>query len=440
MFESLQEKLNTAFRTLKGKDRISDINVAATAKEVRRALVDADVNFKVAKEITDRIKDKALDRKILISVEPGQLFVKIVQEELTALMGGQLESINLKGDPAVILIAGLQGSGKTTFSGKLASLLKRQGRQVLLAACDIYRPAAINQLTVLGEQIGVEVYSELENKNAVSIAQNAVAHARKTGKKIVIVDTAGRLAVDEVMMQEVENIKKALSPSEILFVVDSMTGQDAVNTAKTFNERLNFDGVVLTKLDGDSRGGAALSIRQVVDKPIKYISTGEKMDALDTFHPDRMASRILGMGDVISLVERAQQAFDDEESKRLNAKMRANKFDFDDFLAQIQQIKKMGNVKDLLGMIPGMGTALKDTDISNDSFKPVEAMIQSMTRKERANPDMIDGSRKKRIALGSGTSVQQVNNLLKQFDEMRKMMRKMNSAQAAGQMKKALRR
>ena len=440
MFESLQEKLNTAFRTLKGKDRISDINVAATAKEVRRALVDADVNFKVAKEITDRIKDKALDRKILISVEPGQLFVKIVQEELTALMGGQSESINIKGDPAVILIAGLQGSGKTTFSGKLASLLKRQGRQVLLAACDIYRPAAINQLTVLGEQIGVEVYSELENKDAVSIARNAVAHARKTGKKIVIVDTAGRLAVDEVMMQEVENIKKALSPSEILFVVDSMTGQDAVNTAKTFNERLNFDGVVLTKLDGDSRGGAALSIRQVVDKPIKYISTGEKMDALDTFYPDRMASRILGMGDVISLVERAQQAFDDEESKRLNAKMRQNKFDFDDFLTQIQQIKKMGNVKDLLGMVPGMGAALKDADISNDSFKPIEAMIQSMTRKERANPDMIDGSRKKRIAVGSGTSVQQVNNLLKQFDEMRKMMRKMNAMQAAGQMKKALRR
>ena len=440
MFESLQEKLNTAFRTLKGKDRISDINVAATAKEVRRALVDADVNFKVAKEITDRIKDKALDRKILISVEPGQLFVKIVQEELTALMGGQSESINIKGDPAVILIAGLQGSGKTTFSGKLASLLKRQGRQVLLAACDIYRPAAINQLTVLGEQIGVEVYSELENKDAVSIARNAVAHARKTGKKIVIVDTAGRLAVDEVMMQEVENIKKALSPSEILFVVDSMTGQDAVNTAKTFNERLNFDGVVLTKLDGDSRGGAALSIRQVVDKPIKYISTGEKMDALDTFYPDRMASRILGMGDVISLVERAQQAFDDEESKRLNAKMRQNKIDFDDFLTQIQQIKKMGNVKDLLGMVPGMGAALKDADISNDSFKPIEAMIQSMTRKERANPDMIDGSRKKRIAVGSGTSVQQVNNLLKQFDEMRKMMRKMNAMQAAGQMKKALRR
>ena len=440
MFESLQDKLNGAFRTLKGKDRISDINVAATTKEVRRALVDADVNFKVAKEITDRIKDKALDRKILISVEPGQMFVKIVQEELTELMGGQAESINIKGDPAVILIAGLQGSGKTTFSGKLAAMLKKQGRQVLLAACDIYRPAAIDQLKVLGEQIGVEVYAEPESKDAVGIAQNAIAQARKTGKKIVIVDTAGRLAVDEVMMQEVENIKTAVKPSEILFVVDSMTGQDAVNTARTFNQRLNFDGVVLTKLDGDSRGGAALSIRQVVEKPIKFISTGEKMEALDTFHPDRMASRILGMGDVISLVERAQQAFDEDEAKRINAKMRQNKFDFDDFLGQLQQIKKMGNVKDLIGMIPGMGSAMKDLDIDNDSFKPIEAIIQSMTKKERENPDLIDGSRKRRIAGGSGTSIQQVNNLLKQFDEMRRMMKKMNTMQATGQMKKALRR
>jgi signal recognition particle subunit SRP54 len=363
MFENLQDKLNNAFRTLKGKDRISDINVAATTKEVRKALVDADVNFKVAKEITDRIREKALDRKILISVEPGQMFVKIVQEELTELMGGNAEGINIKGDPAVILIAGLQGSGKTTFSGKLASLLKKQGRQVLLTACDVYRPAAIDQLKVLGEQIGVEVYSEPENKNAVSIAQNAVAHARKTGKKIVIVDTAGRLAVDEVMMKEVEDIKSSVKPSEILFVVDSMTGQDAVNTAKTFNERLDFDGVVLTKLDGDARGGAALSIRQVVEKPIKYISTGEKMEALDSFYPDRMASRILGMGDVISLVERAQQAFDEDEAKRINAKMRQNKFDFDDFLGQLQQIKKMGNVKDLIGMIPGMGSAIKNLDI-----------------------------------------------------------------------------
>jgi signal recognition particle subunit SRP54 len=427
MFESLQDKLNKAVRTLKGKDRITDINVAATTKEVRRALVDADVNFKVAKDITDRIRDKALDQKILIAVEPGQMFVKIVHEELTALMGSQAESINVKGDPAVVLIAGLQGSGKTTFSGKLANMLKRQGRQVLLAACDIYRPAAIDQLEVLGEQIGVEVYAEPENKNAVQIAQNALAHAKKSGKKIVIVDTAGRLAVDEVMMQEVENIKAALKPTEILFVVDSMTGQDAVNTAKTFNDRLNFDGVVLTKLDGDARGGAALSIRQIVDKPIKYISTGEKMEALDVFHPDRMASRILGMGDVISLVERAQQAFDEDEAKRLNAKMRQNKFDFNDFLGQIQQIKKMGNVKDLMSMIPGMGAALKDVDIDNNSFTPIEAIIKSMTPKERENPDMIDNSRKKRISLGSGTSLTQVNNLIKQFDEMRKMMKKMNA-------------
>jgi signal recognition particle subunit SRP54 len=440
MFESLQDKLNTAFRTLKGKDRISDINVAATTKEVRRALVDADVNFKVAKEITDRIKDKAIDRKILISVEPGQLFVKIVQEELTELMGGKSESINIKGDPAVVLIAGLQGSGKTTFSGKLASMLKKQGRNVLLTACDIYRPAAIEQLKVLGEQIGVEVYAEPDNKSAVDIAINALAYARKTGKKIVIVDTAGRLAVDEVMMKEVADIKAAVKPTEILFVVDSMMGQDAVNTAKTFNERLNFDGVVLTKLDGDSRGGAALSIRQVVDKPIKYISTGEKMEALDTFYPDRMASRILGMGDVVSLVERAQQAFDEDEAKRINAKMRQNKFDFDDFLGQLQQIKKMGNVKDLIGMIPGMGSAMKDLDIDNDSFKPIEAIIQSMTKNERETPDLIDGSRKKRIANGSGTSIQQVNNLLKQFDEMRKMMKKMNTMQSPAAMKKALRR
>lgn len=435
MFESLQDKLNKAIRTLKGKDRITDINVAATTKEVRRALVDADVNFKVAKEITDKIKDKALDQKILIAVEPGQMFVKIVHEELTELMGGQAEGINIKGEPAVILIAGLQGSGKTTFSGKLANMLKRQGRQVLLAACDIYRPAAIDQLKVLGTQIGVEVYAEPENKNAVEIAQNAIAHAKKTGKKIVIVDTAGRLAVDEVMMKEVENIKASIKPSEILFVVDSMTGQDAVNTAKTFNDRLNFDGVVLTKLDGDARGGAALSIRQIVDKPIKFISTGEKMEALDSFYPDRMASRILGMGDVLSLVERAQQAFDEDEAKRINAKMRQNKFDFDDFLGQLQQIKKMGNVKDLLGMIPGMGSAMKDLDIDNDSFKPIEAIIHSMTPKERATPDLIDNSRKKRIAAGSGTSLQQVNNLIKQFDEMRKMMKKMNTMEKAGKLK-----
>ncbi len=438
MFENLQDKLNKAFKTLKGQGRISEINVAATVKEVRRALTDADVNYKVAKDITDRIRDKALDRKVLISVEPGQLFVKIVQEELTELMGGEAQQINTKGDPAVILISGLQGSGKTTFSGKLAAFLKKQGRGVLLVADDIYRPAAIDQLKVLGEQVGVEVYSEPENKNAVSIAQNAISHARKTGKKIVIVDTAGRLAVDEAMMQEIEAVKRAINPTETLFVVDSMTGQDAVNTAKTFNDRLNFDGVVLTKLDGDARGGAALSIKTVVNKPIKFISTGEKMEALDVFYPDRMASRILGMGDVISLVERAQQAFDEDEAKRINAKMRKNQFDFDDFLSQLQQIKKMGNVKDLLGMIPGMGKMIKDLDIDNDSFKPIEAIISSMTPKERSRPELIDGSRKKRIAAGSGTSITQVNNLLKQFDELRKMMKKMNTMQASGKLNKLM--
>ncbi len=439
MFENLQDKLNKAIKTLKGQGRITEINVAATIKEVRRALTDADVNYKVAKDITDRIRDKALDRKVLISVEPGQLFVKIVQEELTELMGGEAQGINIKGDPAVILIAGLQGSGKTTFSGKLAAYLKKQGRTVLLVAADIYRPAAIDQLKVLGEQVGVEVYAEPENKNAVDIVLNGIAQARKTGKKIVIVDTAGRLAIDEVMMQEIEDVKRAISPSETLFVVDSMTGQDAVNTAKTFNDRLNFDGVVLTKLDGDARGGAALSIKTVVNKPIKFISTGEKMEALDVFYPDRMASRILGMGDVISLVERAQQAFDEDESKRINAKMRKNQFDFDDFLSQLQQIKKMGNVKDLLGMIPGMGKMIKDLDIDNDSFKPIEAIISSMTPKERSRPDIIDGSRKKRIAAGSGTNITQVNNLLKQFDEMRKMMKKMNTMQASGKMNKMMR-
>jgi signal recognition particle subunit SRP54 len=438
MFENLQDKLNKAFKTLKGQGRITDINVAATIKEVRRALTDADVNYKVAKEVTDRVKEKALDRKVLIAVEPGQLFVKIVQEELTELMGSQAVPINTKGDPAVILIAGLQGSGKTTFSGKLAAYLKKSGRGVLLVAADIYRPAAIDQLKVLGEQVGVEVYAEPDNKSAVDIARNGMAHARKTGKKIVIVDTAGRLAVDEQMMQEIEDVKAAISPSETLFVVDSMTGQDAVNTAKTFNDRLNFDGVVLTKLDGDSRGGAALSIRAVVEKPIKFISTGEKMEALDVFYPDRMASRILGMGDVVSLVEKAQQAFDEDEAKRINAKMRANKFDFSDFLSQLQQIKKMGNIKDLLGMIPGMGKMVKDLEIDNDSFAPIEAIINSMTPKERSNPDLIDGSRRKRIAAGSGTSIQQVNNLMKQFDEMRKMMKKMNGMQASGKLQKMM--
>ena len=435
MFENLSDKLNKAIKTLKGQGRISDINVAATVKEVRRALMDADVNYKVAKDVTDRVREKAIDRKVMIAVEPGQLFVKIVQEELMDLMGGQAQSVNLKGSPAVVLIAGLQGSGKTTFSGKFASYVKKQGRQVLLVACDVYRPAAITQLQVLGEQIGVEVFAEPENKDAVSIAKNALAYAKANGKSVVIVDTAGRLAVDEVMMKEVEEIKKAITPSEILFVVDSMTGQDAVNTAKTFNERLDFDGVVLTKLDGDSRGGAALSIKAVVNKPIKFVSTGEKMDALDIFYPDRMASRILGMGDVISLVERAQLAFDEDESRRLNKKMRENKFDLTDFLTQLEQIKKMGNIKDLMGMIPGVGSQIKDIDISNDSFKPIEAIIKSMTPKEREKPDIIDGSRKKRIAAGSGTDIVQVNNLLKQFDQMRGMMKKVNQMQSTGKMK-----
>ncbi|WP_422354410.1 signal recognition particle protein [Roseivirga pacifica] len=426
MFESLSGKLDKAFKTLKGQGTITEINVATTAKEIRRALVDADVNYKVAKDVTDKIKDEALGRNVLVSVSPGQLFVKITNEELTHLMGGEKKDINIGGDPAVILISGLQGSGKTTFSGKLARMLKSQGRQVLLTACDIYRPAAIDQLKVLGEQIGVDVYAEPENKNAIEIANNALKHAKATGKKIVIVDTAGRLAVDEQMMQEIESLKNAVKPSETLFVVDSMTGQDAVNTAKTFNDRLDFDGVVLTKLDGDTRGGAALSIRSVVEKPIKFISTGEKMEAIDVFYPDRMANRILGMGDVVSLVEKAQEAFDEEESRKLNKKIRQNKFDFDDFLSQLEQIKKMGNVKDLLGMIPGMGKALKGIDIDDDSFKPIEAIIRSMTLNERANPEIIDGSRRKRIADGSGTSIQQVNNLMKQFSDMRKMMKAMN--------------
>lgn len=429
MFENLQDKLNKAVRTLKGSGRISDVNVASTVKEIRRALMDADVNYKTAKEVTDRIRDEAMGQKILIAVEPGQMLTKIVQDELTELMGGTKQDINLKGDPAIILIAGLQGSGKTTFSGKLANLLKKSGRGVLLVACDIYRPAAIDQIKVLGEQVGVEVYAEPENKNAVQIAQNAIEYARKTGKKTIIVDTAGRLAIDEAMMREIEQVKAAIQPTETLFVVDSMTGQDAVNTAKTFNDRLNFDGVVLTKLDGDARGGAALSIRHVVEKPIKFISTGEKMDALDLFYPDRMASRILGMGDVISLVEKAQQAFDDDEARRINKQIRQNQFNFDDFYSQLQQIKKMGNIKDLMGMIPGLGKMVKDLDVDNESFRPIEAIIQSMTPKERQQPDLIDGSRKKRIATGSGTSIQQVNSLMKQFDDMRKMMKQMNKMQ-----------
>jgi signal recognition particle subunit SRP54 len=426
MFESLSSKIDKALKTLKGQGKITEINVASTVKEIRKALIDADVNYKVAKSVTDSIREKALGREVLIAVSPGQLLVKIVSEELTELMGGTKEDINTKGDPAVILIAGLQGSGKTTFSAKLASYLKKQNKNVLLAACDIYRPAAIDQLKVLGEQVGVEVYSEPENKNAVQIAKNAIEHAKKNNKKIVIVDTAGRLAIDEQMMKEIEEVKASVKPSETLFVVDSMTGQDAVNTAKTFNERLNFDGVVLTKLDGDTRGGAALSIRAVVDKPIKFISTGEKMEALDLFYPDRMAQRILGMGDVISLVERAQQVFDEEEAKKLNQKIRKNQFSFDDFLAQIQQIKKMGSIKDLVGMIPGMNKMMKDIDIDDNAFKPIEAIIRAMTLEERENPDIINGSRRKRIADGSGTTIQQVNNLIKQFSDMRKLMKNMN--------------
>ncbi|NOT74070.1 MAG: signal recognition particle protein [Cyclobacteriaceae bacterium] len=426
MFDSLSLKLEKAFQNLKGQGRITEINVANTVKEIRKALIDADVNYKVAKEVTDEIKEKALGQNVLTAISPGQLLTKITNDELTRLMGGESEDIKIDGNPAVILIAGLQGSGKTTFSGKLASYLKRQGRQVMLTACDIYRPAAIEQLKVLGQQIGVEVYSEPDNKDAVKIAKAAIEHAKKNNHRIVIVDTAGRLAVDEAMMDEIAKLKEALNPSETLFVVDSMTGQDAVNTARTFNERLNFDGVVLTKLDGDTRGGAALSIRRVVEKPIKFVSSGEKMEALDRFYPDRMAGRILGMGDVVSLVEKAQETFNEEEAARLQKKIRKNQFDFNDFLIQLEQIKKMGNMKDLLGMVPGMGKALKNVDIDDNSFKPIEAVIRSMTTKERENPELINSSRKNRIAKGSGTSVQQVNQLLKQFEEMRKMMKTMN--------------
>ncbi len=426
MFDNLSIKLEKAFQTLKGQGMITEINVASTIKEIRKALIDADVNFKVAKDVTDEIKEKAMGQDVITAISPGQLLTKITNDELTALMGGQSEDISIEGNPAVILIAGLQGSGKTTFSGKLALYLKKQGRNVLLTACDIYRPAAIEQLKVLGEQVGVEVYAEPENKDAVKIAKGALDYARKNNFRVVIIDTAGRLAVDEEMMNEIARLKEAMNPSETLFVVDSMTGQDAVNTARTFNERLNFDGVVLTKLDGDTRGGAALSIRRVVEKPIKFISTGEKMEAIDRFYPDRMASRILGMGDVISLVERAQQAYDEDEAKRLSKKIRKNQFDFNDFLQQLQQVKKMGNMKDLLGMIPGMGKAMKGVDLDDNSFKPIEAIIRSMTMDERENPDLINGSRKNRIAKGSGRSIQEVNNLLKQFSDMRKLMKTMN--------------
>jgi signal recognition particle subunit SRP54 len=426
MFDNLSDKLDKALHVLKGHGSITEVNVAETLKEVRRALLDADVNFKIAKEFTTRVKEKALGQDVLTTLQPGQLMVKLVKDELTELMGGDVAGINLGGSPSVILMSGLQGSGKTTFSGKLANFLKtKKSKKPLLVACDVYRPAAINQLHVVGDQIGVEVYSEPENKNPVEIAQNAIAYAKKNGHNVVIVDTAGRLAVDEAMMTEIENVHKAIQPQETLFVVDAMTGQDAVNTAKTFNDRLNFDGVVLTKLDGDTRGGAAISIKSVVNKPIKFIGTGEKMDAIDVFYPSRMADRILGMGDVVSLVERAQEQFDEEEARKIQKKIAKNQFGFDDFLKQIQQVKKMGSMKDLVGMIPGAGKALKDVDIDDDAFKGVEAIIHSMTPNERSTPTSINVSRKKRIAKGSGTSVQQVNQLMKQFDQMSKMMKMM---------------
>ena len=424
MFENLSERLEKSFKILKGQGKITEINVAETLKEVRRSLLDADVNYKIAKEFTNTVKEKALGMNVLTAVKPGQMMVKIVHDELIQLMGGTHVDINIKGNPAVILMSGLQGSGKTTFSGKLANLLKtKRGKHPLLVACDVYRPAAIEQLKVLGEQIGVPVYSEEGNNDPVKIALNAVKEARATGKDVVIVDTAGRLAIDEQMMNEIAAIKKAIDPEETLFVVDAMTGQDAVNTAKEFNDRLNFDGVILTKLDGDTRGGAALSIRTVVSKPIKFVGTGEKLEALDVFHPERMADRILGMGDIVSLVEKAQEQFDAEEAKKLQKKIAKNQFNFNDFLSQIQQIKKMGNIKDLASMIPGVGKALKDVDIDDDAFKGVEAIIYSMTPEERENPELINGSRRKRIASGSGRTIQDVNRLLKQFDESKKMMR-----------------
>ena len=426
MFNNLSEKLDQALHTLKGHGKINEVNVAETLKEVRRALLDADVNFKIAKQFTNTVKDKAMGQDVLTTLNPGQLMVKIVKDELTELMGGDTVGINLGGSPTVILMSGLQGSGKTTFSGKLANFLKtKKTKQVLLVGCDVYRPAAINQLQVVGEQIGVEVYAEEGNQNPVEISQNAIKHAKANGKNVVIIDTAGRLAVDEEMMTEISNIHKAVNPNETLFVVDSMTGQDAVNTAKAFNDVLNFDGVVLTKLDGDTRGGAALSIKSVVNKPIKFIGTGEKMDAIDVFHPDRMADRILGMGDVVSLVERAQEQYDEAEARKLQKKIAKNQFGFDDFLNQIQQIKKMGSMKDLVGMIPGAGKALKGMDIDDDAFKGIEAIIHSMTPSERSTPSSINASRKKRIAKGSGTSVQEVNQLMKQFDQMSKMMKMM---------------
>ncbi|GAB6949735.1 signal recognition particle protein [Hoylesella timonensis 4401737 = DSM 22865 = JCM 15640] len=435
MFENLSERLERSFKILKGEGKISEINVAETLKDVRRALLDADVNYKVAKNFTDKVKEKALGMNVLTAVKPGQLMVKIVHDELAELMGGEAVGLQLDSKPAIILMSGLQGSGKTTFTGKLANMLKtKQKKNPLLVACDVYRPAAIEQLKVVGEQVGVEVYSELDNKDVVAIAHQAIQQAKAKGNDVIIVDTAGRLAVDEEMMNEISQLKNAIHPDETLFVVDSMTGQDAVNTAKEFNDRLDFDGVVLTKLDGDTRGGAALSIRTVVTKPIKFVGTGEKMDAIDVFHPSRMADRILGMGDIVSLVERAQEQFDEEEAKRLQKKIQKNKFDFNDFLKQIEQIKKMGNIKDLAAMIPGVGKAIKDIDIDNDAFKGIEAIIKSMTPKERTNPEILNTSRRQRIAKGSGTNVQEVNRLIKQFDQTRKMMKMVTGNKMAGMM------
>ncbi len=434
MFENLSDKLELAFKDLKGEGKITELNIASSVKEIRRALVAADVNYKIAKEFTDKVKNEALGtRNVLSSVKPGELMVKIVMDELVELMGGQKVGINIKGSPGIVLIAGLQGSGKTTFTGKLSLFLKdKKGKKPLVVACDVYRPAAIDQLTVVSEQAGVDIYKEPDNKNPVEIAKNAIAHAQRFGHDVVIVDTAGRLAVDEEMMTEIENIKNGINPNETLFVVDSMTGQDAVNTAKAFNDRINYDGVVLTKLDGDTRGGAALSIKYTVGKPIKFMSMGEKLDTLDEFHPDRMASRILGMGDVISLVERAQQQFDEKEAERIHKKIKKNKFDFNDFLSQIAQIKKMGNIKDLIGMIPGMGKAVRDLDIDNDAFKKIEAIIFSMTPIERESPELLNSSRKKRIARGSGNTITEVNQFIRQFDQMRKLMHKMSKGNMKG--------
>ena len=441
MFENLSDRLERSFKILKGQGKITEINVAETLKDVRRALLDADVNYKTAKEFTEKVKEKALGQDVLNAVKPEQMMVKIVHDELAILMGGTASDINIKGNPAVILMSGLQGSGKTTFSGKLANMLKsKRGKSPLLVAGDVYRPAAIEQLKVLGEQIGVPVYSEEDNKNPVKIAKNSIQYARQYGRDLVIIDTAGRLAIDQQMMDEIESIKNAINPQEILFVVDAMTGQDAVNTAKEFNDRVDFNGVVLTKLDGDTRGGAALSIRSVVDKPIKFVGTGEKLDAIDVFHPERMADRILGMGDVVTLVEKAQEQYDEEEARRLQKKIAKNQFDFNDFINQIQQIKKMGNLKDLASMIPGVGKQIKDLDFDDDAFKGIEAIIRSMTPEERTNPEILNGSRRARIAKGSGTDVQEVNRLIKQFDETRKMMRKMTSGGGKQMMRNMRRR